>query len=148
MTDPYAPPADPVAATTSTTYAPRPETPAPYDPTTYESPRERRLRHERDRDRPRAEPARLGPFWTIAAVGVGLLCLARLVLFFAVSGGLPGNQVAGGLFAVVGLIAVAAGLACAVLQRGLATPWRIALLLGAAYFASVGGPVVNAFRLF
>jgi hypothetical protein len=108
---------------------------APDEPT-----RTRRWRHRRAaRSEPRLEPAHPGLFWSIAAIGIGLLGLARLLLFFATSGNVPANQVAAGLFGVIGLVALSVCLACAaVLQRGLATPWRIALLLGAGYFAVVG----------
>lgn len=156
MVDPYAPPKE---------SASRPARPAPSSPTvepyvpaggrtyqqTYPPPYAPAPVHEagRDRDRPwrrseehepRTEPAQPGLFWTVAAVGIGLLCLARLMLFFVVSDELPGDQVAAALFATLGVIALAAGLALAgLLQRGLATPWRIALMIGAGFFATVAG---------
>lgn len=164
MVDPYAPPQE--TATRPPRPGPHVEPPASatqafapsaYDPPVYEpaSLRERELERERDRVRdrpwrrdrdtahePRTEPARLGLFWTVAAVGIGLLCLARLMLFFVVSDDLPDDQVAAALFGTLGLIALAVGLAlAAVLQRGLSMPWRVALVLGAGYFAAVPGSV-------
>src|SRR5688572_20083798 len=95
MVDPYAPPEEAPAR--------RPERPLPpvepYTATTsgqvYRQTYDEPPAHEayRDRDRPwrrgdshapRTEPARPGLFWMVAAFGVGLLCLARLMLFFAV----------------------------------------------------------------
>lgn len=159
MVDPYAPPRE----------APnRPHRPAPavepYVPSnvagttgyqqTYEAPPLHEPPRERDRPwrrseahevhehEPRTEPARLGLFWTVAAVGIGLLCLARLIVFFAVSNDLPDEQVAPAFFATLGVVTLSAGLVlAALLQRGLAMPWRIALLLGAGYFAAVAGAV-------
>jgi hypothetical protein len=160
MVDPYAPPRE---------SANRPLRPAPgvepYVPSnvtrtgaspgsqTYQQTYEAPPLHEtpRDRDRPwrrdethepRTEPARPGLFWTVAAVGIGLLCLARLIVFFAVSNDLPDEQVAPAFFATLGVITLSAGLAlAALLQRGLAIPWRIALILGSGYFAAVAGAV-------
>lgn len=153
MVDPYAPPHDSAA---------RPARPPPYEAyqpasggQVYESTYEpapvhetpvSRDRIERDRpwrrdDRrePATEPAHLGVFWTVAAVGIGLLALARLMLFFAMQDELPNDEVAGALFATLGAIALSAGLCLAgLLQRGLATPWRIALMIGAGYFAVAG----------
>ena len=143
MVDPYAPPAETLAPT-------RPPTAVdaggqayetPYDQTYgRETPRDRRIRHERDRPREmRPEPARPGLFWAVAAIGVGILCLARLMEYFAVQDTLANDQVVPALFGTLGIIALSAGLAlAAVLQRGLAVPWRIALLLGAGFFAVVG----------
>ena len=155
MVDPYAPPADSAAR------PPRP-TPTPYtEPSTtatgqvYEQAppparrstedyEERRRAWRRDHDRdtvhePRTDPARPGLFWVVAAIGIGLLLLGRLVLYFAVADELDGEVSAPAFLAVLGVIALSAGLALAgVLQRGLATPWRIALLLGAGFFAIAG----------
>jgi hypothetical protein len=163
MVDPYAPPmegpapARPPAAGTgpySSYEPPQPDAyarPDPYArPEASESPRERRLRHERDASRERGagreaahgarpEPARPGAFWSVAAVGVGILGLARLVGFFAVQDDVPDDRVAPLLLATLGAITLSAGLAlAAVLQRGLEVPWRAALLLGAGFFAVVG----------
>jgi hypothetical protein len=149
MPDPYAPPQDSPSRGSTAGYAPTPLTQT-YEPAPpYESPRSRHDRPWRDNARDNArdsaryearpEPARPGMFWVIAAVGVGILCLARLLLYGAVAGDLPGDRVAPALFGVLGLVTLSIGLClAAVLQRGLATSWRIALLLGAGFFASVG----------
>jgi hypothetical protein len=152
MVDPYAPPQDSSA---------RPSRPAPvaepYRPSTsgqvYEqtypasaSPvydthrdRDRPWRRHEAHDEPRAEPAHLGLFWTVSAVGIGLLALSRLMLFFVLQDDLPNDQVASALFATLGVIALSIGLCLAgLLQRGLATPWRIALMIGAGFFAVAG----------
>lgn len=156
MVDPYAPPqesppsrpprpgpyADPYTPASGgqvyqRTYEPAPvhETPATRERFDRDRPWRRDERHE-----PHTEPAHLGLFWTVAAVGIGLLALARLMVFFAVQDNLPNDQVAGALFATLGVIALSAGLCLAgLLQRGLATPWRIALLIGAGFFAVAGG---------
>ena len=153
MVDPYAPPQDTAA---------RPPRPAPvaepYRPSAsgqvyeqtypatgptpvYDTDRDRHRpwrRHDAH-DEPRAEPAHLGLFWTVAAVGIGLLALSRLMLFFVLQDDLPNEQVASALFATLGVIALSVGLCLAgLLQRGLATPWRIALLIGAGFFAVAG----------
>ena len=157
MVDPYAPPQDspsrpPRPAPVAEPYAPSaggqvyeqayPET---YKPEAYRPAHE--TSRERDRpwrrhdahDEPRAEPAQLGLFWTVAAVGIGLLALARLMLFFVLQDDLPNDQVASALFATLGVISLSAGLCLAgLLQRGLATPWRIALMIGAGFFAVTG----------
>lgn len=149
MVDPYAPPTEGPVTRTPTYGAnagAQYETSfeRPYEG--YETPRERRVRREHDRPRDRHEPANPGLFWAIAAIGVGLLCLARLVVFFAIVNTLPGSQVASGFFAVAGAIALSAGLTlAAVLQRGLPIPARIALLLGGGFFAVVGLPNLPAF---
>ncbi|MHB1260689.1 MAG: hypothetical protein ACYC2H_03125 [Thermoplasmatota archaeon] len=134
---PYAEPYQPAAGgqVYQRTYEPAPVHEAP---TRERFDRDRPWRRD-DRREPNAEPAHLGMFWTVAAVGIGLLALARLMLFFAVQDNLPNDQVAGALFATLGVIALSAGLCLAgLLQRGLATPWRIALMIGAGYFA-IGG---------
>jgi hypothetical protein len=92
------------------------------------------------RDVPRndAPPMTPGPFWIVAAVGIGLLCLAHLIRFFAVMDDIPDEQVAAALFAIFGVIALAVGLVlAAVIPRGapLSLGLRVALLLGAGYFA-------------
>lgn len=152
MVDPYAPPTEGPGIRPTPVYGTGPTQDAYDRPAErYETARERRVRHEREHDRlhePRPEPARPGLFWAIAAVGIGLLCLARLVAFFAVQDELANDRVAPALFAVLGAITLSAGLAlAAVLQRGLQVPWRIALLLGAGFFAVVGLPGVPAFGL-
>ena len=141
MADPYAPPQDSPG---------RPARPAPVAeqayPEAYQAPvretyreRERPWRRHDAHDEPRAEPAHLGLFWTVAAVGIGFLALARLMLFFVLQDNLPGEQVASALFATLGVIALSLGLCLAgLLQRGLATPWRIALMIGAGFFAVAG----------
>jgi hypothetical protein len=155
MVDPYAPPRE----APSRPHRPSPSV-EPYVPSnvagtgtayqqTYEAPPLHETPRERDRPwrrsdahEPRTEPARPGLFWVVAAIGIGLLCLARLMVFFAVSDDLPDEQVAPAFFATAGVITMAAGLGlAAILQRGLAVPWRIALLLGAGYFAAVAGAV-------
>src|SRR5687768_13520627 len=95
MVDPYAPPQD------SSGRSPRPAPVVePYAPSaagqvyqqTYDAPPVHETHRDRDRpwrrhdvhDEPRPEPAHLGVFWTVAAVGIGLLALARLMLFFVV----------------------------------------------------------------
>ena len=118
-------------------YEPAYEPPAPVHHEARD--RDRRWRRS-DSHEPRTEPARPGLFWTVAAVGIGFLLLARLTLFFVLQDDLPAERVASALFATLGVIALSAGLCLAgLLQRGLATPWRVALLLGAGYFAVVGG---------
>lgn len=114
--------------------------------------RERAWRdRDRDRDRdhePHAEPARPGLFWVVAAVGIGLLCLARLVLYFAVADELDGDVSASAFMAVLGVVTLSVGLAlAAILQRGLATSWRVALILGAGFFAVVGADGLGALGL-
>lgn len=82
-------------------------------------------------------PATPGLFWILAAAGIGLLCMAHLIQYLAALDDLPDEQVAPGLFAVLGVILLCVGLAlAALLQRSLATGHRIALLLGAGYFAA------------
>ncbi len=146
MVDPYAPPKEGPAP--QRPYAGGQAYETTYDrPYDYETPRERRMRREHDRPRePHTEPANVGLFWAIAAIGIGLLCLARLIGFFAVQDGIANDAVAPLLFAVLGAITLAVGLTlAAVLQRGLQVPWRIALLLGAGFFAIVGLPDVPGF---
>lgn len=147
MVDPYAPPTDaPAPRTHRTAYGPTVVEPAPAPPVARDPVRPRTERPWRDtlHDEPHTEPARPGLFWTVAAIGVGLLCLARLVLFFAVSDAMDGDLVAPAFVAVLGVIALSAGLAlAALLQRGLATSWRIALLLGAGFFAIAGNDVLG-----
>lgn len=149
MVDPYAPPMDnppPRPATAARPEGslveeyPAPATNEPLRRRDRDRPwRESRFERERERDAPRTEPARPGLFWIIAGLGIGLLCLARLVLFFAVADDLDGDVSAAALIAVFGVVTLAVGLTlAAVLQRGLATPWRIALLLGGGFFAVVG----------
>lgn len=144
MTDPFAPPAD--STTTTVTRPPRPRRTEPlapvvpaYDP---RDDRDVRERHDRDRDRDvrdHPEPAKPGLFWVVAAIGVGLLLVARLVFYFTVVDDLPDGLAAPALFAMLGIVTLALGLClAAVLQRGLATPWRVALLLGAGFFAIAG----------
>lgn len=83
-----------------------------------------------------APPATPGLFWILAAAGVGVLLLAHLIRFLAVLDDLPDEQVAPGLFGVIGVMLLCTGLAlAALLQRGLSVAARIALLLGSAYFA-------------
>lgn len=87
------------------------------------------------------EPAHPGPFWLVAAVGIGLVVLGRIVLFFTNVGDLDGELVTPALFEALGVAALAVGLAlAAVLQRGLSTGVRVALLLGAGYFAVSSSP--------
>ena len=86
------------------------------------------------------DPAQPGLFWVVAAIGVGLVCLGTLLSFFSYVGDLDGEDVAPAVFNVFGSIALSVGLAlAAVLQRGLSTGIRTALLLGAGYFAIGGG---------
>ncbi|MEA3136104.1 MAG: hypothetical protein QOJ26_640 [Thermoplasmata archaeon] len=152
MVDPYAPPQE----TPNRPIRPAPYT-EPYQPSgqVYQQTYEAAPTHETARDRPwrrseahepHTEPAKLGLFWTVAAVGIGLLCLARLMLFFVVQDNLPNDQVASALFATLGIIALSLGLCLAgLLQRGLATPWRIALMIGAGFFAVSGGFPLGGF---
>lgn len=128
MADPFAPPSDTPRRRAPAAAAPVP----PYEPepAAWQEPRERR---------DVADPAHPGLFWVVAAIGVGLLCLARLFAFFTYVGDLDGEDVAPAIFSVFGVIALAIGLAlAAVLQRGLSTPVRVALMLGAGYFALSG----------
>jgi hypothetical protein len=151
MVDPYAPPQDSSArparpAPVAEPYMPSGQVYQQTYPDSYAAPvhethreRDRPWRRHDAHDEPRTEPAHLGLFWTVAAVGIGLLCLARLMLFFVLQDDLPGEQVASALFATLGVIALAVGLCLAgLLQRGLATPWRIALMIGAGFFAVTG----------
>ncbi|HUR25742.1 MAG TPA: hypothetical protein VM327_07000 [Candidatus Thermoplasmatota archaeon] len=155
MVDPYAPPHDSSGRPARPVPYAEPYTPASSTPgqayqQTYPETYPPAPVHDtaRDRDRPwrrgdahepRTEPAHLGLFWTVAAVGVGLLALARLMLFFVVQDNLPNEQVASALFSTLGVIALSVGLCLAgLLQRGLATPWRIALMIGAGFFAVAG----------
>lgn len=144
MVDPYAPPMDaPAPSRTATGYAPTPLTQTYDRPPAAEPPRRReRAWHDRDRDREheaRSEPARPGLFWVVAGIGIGLLCLARLFLYFAVADTMAGDVSASAFMAVLGVVTLSVGLAlAALLQRGLATSWRIALMLGAGFFAVVG----------
>jgi hypothetical protein len=150
MVDPYAPPTDDAPRSTpATAFAPVPELNSPAAPPLHDTLRrperpERTWRDRLDRDRgldreARTEPARPGLFWTVAAIGVGLLALGRLVLYFAVADDLPGDRNAPALFGVLGVIAVSAGLAlAALLQRGLSMPVRTALMIGAGFFAAFG----------
>jgi hypothetical protein len=97
---------------------------------------------------PRPEPASPGVFWTVAALGVGLILLGRLILFFVTMDDMPDDYVAPSLFTTFGVIALSGGLALAgVFQRGLNITWRIALLLGAGYFA-VSGDGLSLFTAF
>jgi hypothetical protein len=100
----------------------------------------------RDVPRNEAPPTTPGPFWVVAAVGIGLLCLANLVHFFAVVDDIADEQVAAALFAVLGIIALAVGLTlAAILPKGapLGLGLRVALLLGAGYFAFHAGSWAN-----
>jgi hypothetical protein len=153
MVDPYAPPTE--GPTRTPTYGATGQAYETFDRPTerpaYETARDRRVRHERERmhdHEPRTEPARPGLFWAVAAIGIGVLCLARLLEFFAVQDTLPSDQVAPALFAALGAITLSIGLTLAgVLQRGLQVPWRIALLLGGGFFAVVGLPGLPGFGL-
>jgi hypothetical protein len=87
-----------------------------------------------------------GPFWVVAGAGIALLCLAHLIRFFAVIDDIPDDHVAAALFAVLGVITLAVGLAlAAILPRGapLSLGLRVALLLGAAYLAFHAGGWAN-----
>ncbi|HJQ93851.1 MAG TPA: hypothetical protein VJ874_06155 [Candidatus Thermoplasmatota archaeon] len=85
------------------------------------------------------DPAHPGLFWVVAAIGIGLLCLGRLLSFFSYVGDLDGEDVAPAVFNVFGVLGLAVGLAlAAVLQRGLSTGVRAALILGAGFFAMSG----------
>ena len=143
MVDPYAPPLnDPPRSTPATAFAPVPETTAPpvvheHDPV--RRPERPAWRDRAERDDVRTEPARPGLFWTVAAIGIGLLALGRLILYFAVADDLPGDQGAPTLLAVLGGVTLSAGLAlAALLQRGLSMPVRTALMVGAGFFAIAG----------
>lgn len=160
MADPFAPPEAPrdrrhrpataynapAAPVTTTTYGAeevpvagtRPLPTRPTTATAWRDDRDTRDDH-RMRDRVNLEPARPGPFWIVAGIGIGLVLLARLVWYFTVAGDLPDGLETPTLFSVLGVITLSAGLALAgLLQRGLATPWRIALVLGAGFFALAG----------
>lgn len=136
MADPFAPPTEPARRRRTPAAAP-PSPPLavpPYqpeaEPEPWEAPRE---------SRPRSEPAHPGLFWVVAAIGIGLLCLGRLISFFSYMGDLDGEDVAPAIFNVFGTIALAVGLAlAAVMQRGLSTAVRTALILGAGFFAMSG----------
>lgn len=166
MTDPFAPPAE--GAPSRRHDLPRDTTPRPYAPmgatgTVYEPPAATRVEEERDarwrrhheredrwrHERDMPQPARPGLFWVVAGIGVGLLLLARLVLYFSIVDELDDDLDAPALFGVLGVVALSAGLALAgLLQRGLAIPWRIALVVAAGFFAVVGGWPTDGFDLF
>ena len=124
MADPFAPPSDaPRRRSTAAKPAPAYEP----EPAAWSEPRQAR------------DPAHPGLFWVIAAIGIGLLCLGKLMSFFTYVGDLDGEDVAPAVFGVFGTIALAVGLAlAAVMQRGLSTPVRVALILGAGFFAMSG----------
>jgi hypothetical protein len=125
VADPFAPPSD--TPRTPRRRAPN-EAPPAYEP----EPSRREVRETRD-------PAHPGIFWVVAAIGIALICLGSLVSFFGYMGDLDGEDVAPAVFVVFGTIALALGLAlAAVLQRGLSMGVRVALLLGAGYFAASG----------
>lgn len=89
-------------------------------------------------------PATPGMFWILAAAGIGVLLLAHLIHYLAVLDDIPDEQVAPGLFAIIGLSLLCVGLAlAALLQRGLSVPARIALLLGSGYFAMTASGWLN-----
>ena len=127
MADPFAPPSD----------APRRRSPATARPVpAYEPEPGPSAWAEPQAPRDAAHP---GLFWVVAAIGIGLLCLGRLLAFFTYVGDLDGEDVAPAVFGVFGILALATGLAlAAVLQRGLSTPVRAALMLGAGFFALSG----------
>lgn len=145
MADPFAPPADTPRTPRSRRAdlaPPPPAAPPPAPVTTYGGTATPPPANWSEPARP--EPARPGVFWTVAAAGVGLLCLAHLLRFFVLVDDIPDEQVAPSLLGILGVIALAAGLAlAALLQRGLTVPWRIALLLGAGYFATMASGWLN-----
>jgi hypothetical protein len=134
VADPFAPPSDVPRRRRAPSTAPAPTAPAyDLDPAMGSDPVDS------------AAPAHAGPFWLVAAVGVGLLCLGRLLLLLSYITDLEGEMVAPALFDVFGVLALAIGLAlAALLQRGLSTGVRTALMLGAGYFAVSN----NAFSFF
>jgi hypothetical protein len=135
VADPFAPPSDVPRRRRAPSAAPPPTAPA-YDlePAMGSDPVDRQ-----------AAPAHAGPFWLVAAIGVGLLCLGRLLLLLSYITDLEGEMVAPALFDVFGVLALAIGLVlAALLQRGLSTAVRAALMLGAGYFAVSN----NAFSFF
>jgi|SRR5688572_23019702 len=128
MADPFAPPADRSAR-------PQPAPGQAYRPTAAAA-----APPALEEAAPRAPPAHPGVFWVLAAVGVGAVCVGRLLSFFVNVDDLPTEDIFPVFLAEAGAILLALGLAlAAVLQRGLAVPWRIALLLGGGYFAVMGG---------
>ncbi|HEX2067056.1 MAG TPA: hypothetical protein VHI93_09615 [Candidatus Thermoplasmatota archaeon] len=72
-----------------------------------------------------------GPWWLVAAAGIGILLLADVVSFFD-----GGRHTAAAVFSLLGFVALVAGLALSALM---ATRWpwgaRVALMLGAAFLA-------------
>lgn len=89
-------------------------------------------------------PATPGMFWILAAAGIGVLLLAHLIHFLSVLDDLPDEQVAPGLFAIIGLALLCTGLAlAALLQKGLSIPVRVALMLGSGYFAMTASGWLN-----
>jgi hypothetical protein len=128
VADPFAPPSD--APRRRTSAAARPVPAHEPEPAAWTEPRP---------SVEASEPAKPGMFWVVAAIGIGLLCLAKLFAFFTYVGDLDGEDVAPAVFSVFGAIALAVGLAlAAVMQRGLSTAVRAALILGAGYFAMSG----------
>lgn len=95
-----------------------------------------------------ARPARNLPadlWWLVAAAGVGILALARVVAYFD-----SGNQTGAAFLAMLGSVAVVVGMALAA-ALGKALPWgvRAALLIAAAYFSSgFGISLANLLRGF
>jgi hypothetical protein len=90
-------------------------------------------------DVPRDEPAPATPgiFWVVAAVGIGLLLLAQLVLVFTSFDEIDGEAEGPILIGVFGRITLCVGLVLvALLQRGVPTGVRTAMMIAAAYFAS------------
>ena len=125
MADPFAPPSDVPRRRRAPAAAPAPTVPAyDLDPALGSDPLDR------------AAPAHAGPFWLVAAIGIGLLCLGRLLLLLSYITDLEGEMVAPALFDVFGVLALSVGLAlAALLQRGLTTGVRAALMIAAGYFA-------------
>ncbi len=80
-------------------------------------------------------------WWAVAAAGVGLLLLARVV-FVLGEGNVADDAQGAAVVAALGRVALGGGLAAAaLLQRQLAMGLRLALLLGAAFVAVWGLPL-------
>ena len=86
----------------------------------------------------------------MAAVGVGILILAQVILFCSHVDAISNTNKASAVFGLLGFIALVTGLTLSsILQPGLSWGARIALLLGAAFIVVTHGVgvanFVNAF---
>lgn len=77
----------------------------------------------------------------VAAIGIGVLLLAQVILFFSHFDTISSSNKAGAIFGLLGHLALIIGLTLAsLLQTSLSWGVRTALLLGAAFFVlGLGG---------